>query len=153
MSISRRGFLSLTAGTFGALFAGVSLPLRVLAQHVRPDAAFTATDMAGAYAALGSTPEASSDIIFTSPEIAENGAVVPVSVASNIPGTTKIAILVEKNPNPLTAVFYIAEGTEPSIQTRVKVAQTCNLYAVVEANGKYYSASRETKVTLGGCGG
>lgn len=153
MSICRRSFLSFSASAFGALVAGVSLPLRVLAQHVRPDAGFAATDMAGAYAALGGTPEASSDIVFTSPEIAENGAVVPVSVASNIPGTTKIAILVEKNPNPLTAVFYIAEGTEASIQTRVKVTQTCQLYAVVEANGKYYSASRETKVTLGGCGG
>jgi sulfur-oxidizing protein SoxY len=120
---------------------------------VRPDAAFAATDMAGVYAAIGSTPETSAEIVFTSPEIAENGAVVPVSVTSNIPGTTKISILVEKNPNPLTAVFYIAEGTQASVQTRVKVAQTCNLYAVIEANGKLFSASRETKVTLGGCGG
>lgn len=153
MSIDRRKFLFFGASAFGAMVAGVALPFRLLAQHVRPDAGFSATDLAGAYEALGGTPEPSSNITFTSPEIAENGAVVPVSVVSNIPNTTRISILVEKNPNPLTAVFYIAEGTEPSIQTRVKVAQTCNLYAVIEADGKLFSASRETKVTLGGCGG
>ena len=153
MSLDRRHFLSVSASMIGALVAGVALPFRLLAQQARPDAGFAATDLASAYAALGGNPEPSNDIVFTSPEIAENGAVVPVSVVSNIAGTTKISILVEKNPNPLTAVFYITEGTEPSIQTRVKVAQTCNLYAVVEANGKLFSASRETKVTLGGCGG
>ncbi|MCC6506928.1 MAG: thiosulfate oxidation carrier protein SoxY [Aquimonas sp.] len=153
MSLDRRNFLSLGVAALGTLVSGLSFPLRLLAQHVRPDAAFAATDMAGVYAAIGSTPETSAEIVFTSPEIAENGAVVPVSVTSNIPGTTKISILVEKNPNPLTAVFYIAEGTQASVQTRVKVAQTCNLYAVIEANGKLFSASRETKVTLGGCGG
>ena len=89
MSISRRGFLSLTAGTFGALFAGVSLPLRVLAQHVRPDAAFTATDMAGAYAALGSTPETSSDIIFTLQRLLKTALLCLSQLPATSPGRQK----------------------------------------------------------------
>jgi len=67
--------------------------------------------------------------------------------------TESIAILVEKNPNMLTAVFDIPAGTEPSISTRVKMGQTSNVYALVKADGKYYVASKEIKVTLGGCGG
>ena len=88
-----------------------------------------------------------------SPDIAENGAVVPVGVTSNIPGTTEIFILVEKNPNPVSASFVIGTGTEPSVQTRVKMGETSKVIAVVKANGKVYTTTRETKVTLGGCGG
>ena len=93
-------------------------------------------------------------ITFTqTPDIAENGAVVPVGVTSAIPNTQSIAILIEKNPNVLTAVFDIPPGTEPSITTRVKMGQSSNIYALVKADGKYYIASKEVKVTLGGCGG
>jgi len=87
------------------------------------------------------------------PEIAENGAVVPVGVTSRIPKTESIAILIEKNPNMLAAVFDIPTGTEPVISTRVKMAQTSNIYALVKAEGRYYVAAKEVKVTLGGCGG
>jgi sulfur-oxidizing protein SoxY len=87
------------------------------------------------------------------PDIAENGAVVPVSVTSGIPRTESIAILVEKNPNTLAAVFDIPPGTDPSISTRIKMAQTSNVYALVKADGKFYVATKEIKVTLGGCGG
>jgi sulfur-oxidizing protein SoxY len=95
----------------------------------------------------------SKDIVITSPDIAENGAVVPVAVTSNIPKTQEIYILVEKNPNPLTATFTIPDGTEPFMSVRTKMGQSSNVYAVVKADGKLYSAFRETKVTLGGCGG
>lgn len=149
MHFPRRSFLTvLTLGAAAALW-----PMRALAQWVRPDAAFAAKSLDDIYAGLGGTPQPSAEIIFLSPEIAENGAVVPVNITSKIAGTDQIAILVEMNPNPLAAVFNFPQGTETAVQTRVKVAQTCNLHALVRANGKWYSTSRETKVTLGGCGG
>jgi sulfur-oxidizing protein SoxY len=99
-------------------------------------------------------PAPSKDITFVStPDIAENGAVVPIGIASAIPKTEAIAILIEKNPSTLTANFDIPAGTDPAISTRVKMAQTSNVYALVKADGKYYVASKEIKVTLGGCGG
>jgi len=102
----------------------------------------------------GGAPAQSKDIAFVStPDIAENGAVVPVAVTSAIPRTESIAILIEKNPNMLSAVFDLPDGTEPAISTRVKMAQTSNVYALVKADGKYYVAAKEIKVTLGGCGG
>ena len=102
----------------------------------------------------GGAPAQSKDIAFVStPDIAENGAVVPVGVSSSIPKTESIAILIEKNPNMLAASFDIPAGTEPSISTRVKMGQSSNVYALVKADGKYYVASKEIKVTLGGCGG
>ncbi len=116
--------------------------------------AFSATDLAGAIKGMGgSEPTPSTEISFTAPDIAENGAVVPVSITSKIPNTQSISVFVEKNPNPLTAVFEIAEGTEPTITTRVKMGQTSNVYALVKADGKFHSAVKEVKVTLGGCGG
>jgi sulfur-oxidizing protein SoxY len=101
----------------------------------------------------GSTVEKSNDITITAPDIAENGAVVPVAVASKIAGTQSIAILVEKNPNSLAAEFEILAGTEANVGTRVKMGQSSNVHAVVKAGGKYYVATKEVKVTLGGCGG
>jgi sulfur-oxidizing protein SoxY len=118
-------------------------------------AAFEARTMDETMKALGGgTPAPGKDITFVStPDIAENGAVVPIGVASAIPKTDAIAILIEKNPNMLAAVFDIPTGTDPAISTRVKMAQTSNVYALVRADGKYYVASKEIKVTLGGCGG
>ena len=118
-------------------------------------AAFEAKSMDEAMKALGTgAPVQSKDIAFVStPDIAENGAVVPIGIASAIPKTESIAILIEKNPSTLTAVFDIPPGTDPAISTRIKMAQTSNVYALVKADGKYYVASKEIKVTLGGCGG
>ena len=102
----------------------------------------------------GSAPTQSGGVtFFQTPDIAENGAVVPIGVTSAIPKTESIAILVEKNPNMLAAIFDIPVGTDPSLSTRVKMAQTSNVYALVKADGKFYMASKEIKVTLGGCGG
>jgi sulfur-oxidizing protein SoxY len=99
-------------------------------------------------------PAQSKDIAFVStPDIAENGAVVPIGITSSIPKTESIAILIEKNPNMLAASFDIPAGTDPSVGTRVKMGQSSNVYALVKADGKYYVASKEIKVTLGGCGG
>ena len=96
----------------------------------------------------------SKDILFVNaPDIAENGAVVPVGATSKIPKTESIAILVEKNPNALSANFTIPDGTDPTVTTRVKMSQTSNIYALVKADGKYFYAVKEVKVTLGGCGG
>ncbi|MEP7063472.1 MAG: thiosulfate oxidation carrier protein SoxY [Betaproteobacteria bacterium] len=117
--------------------------------------AFDAHSMDETMKALnGSSPAPSKDVTFVAtPDIAENGAVVPISVVSALPKTESIAILIEKNPNMLAAVFDIPQGTDPSITTRVKMAQTSNVYALVKADGKFYVASKEIKVTLGGCGG
>jgi sulfur-oxidizing protein SoxY len=147
--ISRRGLLKAGA----AVLAVAALPGKVWAAMTRPEAAFTATGVADTFAEIGGEPADSADIVLESPDIAENGAVVPVGVVSNIPNTTRIMIMVEKNPNPLSAIFMVPEGTSAEVQTRVKVAQTCLIYGVVEADGKFYKAAKETKVTLGGCGG
>jgi len=102
----------------------------------------------------GGAPAQSRDIAFVStPDIAENGAVVPIGITSSIPKTESIAILIEKNPNMLAASFDIPAGTDPSVGTRVKMGQSSNVYALVKADGKYYVAAKEIKVTLGGCGG
>jgi sulfur-oxidizing protein SoxY len=118
-------------------------------------AAFETNSMDATVKALGgSAPAQSKDItFFQTPDIAENGAVVPVGVTSNIPKTESIAILVEKNPNMLAAVFDVPAGTDPSLSTRIKMGQSSNVYALVKADGKFYVASKEIKVTLGGCGG
>ena len=118
-------------------------------------AAFDTRNLSDTMKALGGAePVQSKDItFFQTPDIAENGAVVPIGIASAIPNTQAIAILVEKNPNMLAAVFEIPAGTEPSLTTRIKMNQTSNVIALVRADGKYYMAAKEVKVTLGGCGG
>lgn len=117
------------------------------------DEAFRAKTLDDVFKALGGAPAESAEIVLTSPDIAENGAVVPVTVTSTLPHTQQIHVVVEKNPFPLAASFFIPEGTEPYVATRAKMGQTTNVYALVKADGKLYLASKETKVTLGGCGG
>jgi len=114
---------------------------------------FDAKTIDAALAALGGKPVESKDITITSPDIAENGAVVPIAVTSTLPKTEAIYIIVEKNPFPLTAAFTIPDGTEPYVATRAKMGESSKVYAVVKADGKLYATSKETKVTLGGCGG
>jgi sulfur-oxidizing protein SoxY len=117
-------------------------------------AAFDTKSFNDAVKALGGgQPAESTDIALTSPDIAENGAVVPFTVASKIPNTESIALLVEKNPNILAADFQIPKGTDPWVNTRLKMGQTSRVIALVKADGKYYYTAKEVKVTLGGCGG
>ena len=114
---------------------------------------FDAKSLDAALKVLGGKPADSKDVTIVSPDIAENGAVVPIVVSSALPKTEAIYVLVEKNPFPLTASFTIPEGTDAYVATRVKMGESTKVYAVVKADGKLYSASKETKVTLGGCGG
>jgi len=158
MNIQRREVLRQGGGvTLLALVAaaGWLKPGEAHAADAWNKAAFETNTMDATVKALGgSAPAQSKDItFFQTPDIAENGAVVPVGVTSNIPKTESIAILVEKNPNMLAAVFDIPPGTEPSLSTRIKMGQSSNVYALVKADGKFYVAGKEIKVTLGGCGG
>jgi sulfur-oxidizing protein SoxY len=91
-------------------------------------------------------------ITITAPDIAENGAVVPVAIASRIPGTQQISLVAEKNPFPLAATFDVAGGGEGYVSTRIKMGQTSDVWAVVRADGKFYAARKEIKITIGGCG-
>ncbi len=134
-----------------AVAAGLLKPTQVLAA---PRSAFEAKDLAGAMSGLGATGAAESkDITIKAPDIAENGAVVPVEVTSAIAGTSSIAIIAEKNATPLVADFDLMGGTQPFISTRIKMGQTALVRAVVTAGGKNYTATKEVKVTIGGCGG
>jgi len=94
----------------------------------------------------------SKDIAITAPDIAENGAVVPVAVTSKIPNTQSISIIAEKNPFPLAATFEIANGAESYASVRIKMGQTSNVRVIVKADGKFYTSAKEVKVTVGGCG-
>jgi sulfur-oxidizing protein SoxY len=134
--------------------AGLFRPGSAWAQGAWNKAAFETKSFNDTVKAMGgSAAVESKDIVITSPDIAENGAVVPFTIASKIPKTEQVALLVEKNPNVLAASFSIPDGTEPWVNTRVKMGQTSNVIALVKADGKYYYAAKEVKVTLGGCGG
>ncbi len=156
MNQLRRSFLK-TTGTTGAIAvavaAGLLKPTEVLAASWNKNA-FEAKSLADAYKGLGvAAPADSKDIAIKAPDIAENGAVVPVEVSSKVAGTSSIVILVEKNANPLIAQFDLANGAEPFVSTRIKMGQTSMVRCMVVAGGKSFSASKEVKVTIGGCGG
>jgi len=136
-----------------AAAAGLVRPGDALAQQWNK-AAFETKSFADTLKALGGSGSTeSARIQITAPDIAENGAVVPISVESGVARTQAIAILIEKNPNTLSANFDIPDGTDPFVTTRVKMAETSNVYALVKADGKYFHAVKEIKVTLGGFGG
>ena len=137
-----------------ALLAGAGL-LPTGAQAAWNEAAFGAKSMQDVVKALGgSAPTESKDITVTGPDIAENGAVVPVGASTTLSGVKQLALLVEKNPNALAAVFELTDKVAPTIATRVKMGQSSNVYAVALMNdGKVLYAVKEIKVTLGGCGG
>ncbi|MEY2685167.1 MAG: hypothetical protein RJA09_2311 [Pseudomonadota bacterium] len=150
MNQKRRTVLKST----GALATLVSLGIVTAEQAMAaPREAYNAKSMADALKAVGGTPATSDQVSVVSPDIAENGAVVPVGASSKLPNTTEIYLLVEKNPTPLAAGFIIPAGTDAEVQTRLKMGQSTNVVAMVKADGKWYSATKETKVTLGGCGG
>ncbi len=119
-----------------------------------PEEAFKQKSEADAIKTLyGKAPEASDKVKLDAPEIAENGGVVPVSVTTTLDNVTSISFLVSENPNALAASYRIAPATLPSVANRLKMAKTCNVIAIVESGGKLYSATKEVKVTVGGCGG
>jgi sulfur-oxidizing protein SoxY len=129
-------------------------PAFAAANDKYPEDAFKQKGEADAIKSLyGKTAEPSDKVKLDAPEIAENGAVVPISVSSTLADVTSISILVAENPNALAASYKIPAGTMPSVANRIKMAKTTNVIAIVEAGGKLYSATREVKVTVGGCGG
>ncbi|MDA8108860.1 MAG: thiosulfate oxidation carrier protein SoxY [Betaproteobacteria bacterium] len=156
MDVVRRVLLkgaSATGVAAAALAAGLLRPQRVLAAQWDQNA-FRAKSAADALKQLGAESAAQSkEVVLEAPQIAENGAVVPIEVSSNVPGTKSIAIVIDKNPFPLSAKFDFEEGALPYVKVNVKMGQTSEVRAIAEANGKYYVATREVKVTIGGCGG
>ncbi len=136
-----------------ALGALVAAPGAALAAWM--ESAFKAKDMGEAMKnLLGSTDAQESDKVrLETPAIAENGAVVPIKVSSSLPNVESISIFVKNNPTPLVASFEIPEGTAPKVAVRIRMGKTSPVTAVVKAGGKLYSTTKETKVTIGGCGG
>ena len=136
-----------------AALAASLWPLRALAAGWNKDA-FQAKTPGDALKGIGAAaPAESRDIAIDVPEIAENGAVVPVEITSNVPGTRSIALVVEKNPFPLAAKFDFLDGALPFVKVNVKMGESSQIRVVAEAAGRHYTASREVKVTIGGCGG
>jgi sulfur-oxidizing protein SoxY len=150
----RRHFLKVSGGAGALALAGAAGILKAAPAAAEwNQEAFTAKAADAALKGIGATNMIESkDIAITAPEIAENGAVVPVAVASKIPNTQTISIIAEKNPFPLVASFNIANGLDSYVSTRLKMGETSNVRAVVKADGKYYTAVKEVNVTVGGCG-
>ena len=150
---TRREMMARSATVAGLLAAAGFLP--TAAQAAWPQAAFEAKALADAVKALGgSAPVESKDVTITGPDIAENGAVVPVGCATTLPGVKRLLLLVEKNPSVLAAVFDVTDAIEANVNTRVKMGQSSNVFAVaMMGDGKVLFAGKEIKVTLGGCGG
>ena len=149
MDQKRRGLLGSLAAV---LVAGLLQPIKALAAWNKE--AFAAKTPGDALKGLGaSSTEPTKGIVIEAPQIAENGAVVPIEITSNIPGTTSIAVVIEKNPFPLAARFDFKEGALPYVKLNAKMGETSDVRVVASAGGKHYAATQEIKVTIGGCGG
>ena len=153
MKTHRRAVLAQGAALVGLMAAAGLLPAP--AQAAWTQAAFEAKNLADAIKALGGgAPVESKDITLTGPDIAENGAVVPVGCSTNLPGVKRMAIVVEKNPSVLAAVFDVSDAVDANFSTRVKMGQSSNVFAVaMMGDGRVLFSGKEIKVTLGGCGG
>ena len=154
--MQRRSFLKGTlAGSAVAVAVGAGLlsPRTVLAAW--PKAAFEAKNVEDAMNKLFGSAEntPSGDIKIKAPDIAENGAVVPVSVSTSLGNVDSIAVIAEKNGTPLASNFKLGANAIPNVSTRIKMGKTSDVIALVKANGKAYSARKNVKVTIGGCGG
>jgi sulfur-oxidizing protein SoxY len=153
MNHHRRHMLRMSSILGMAFSVGLITPREVFGAAL-DGKVFDAKTLAQALKAIGGDQfTVSPQVTIIAPDIAENGAVVPISVASSATNTELIAILVEKNPNPMSASFTIPQGTEPAISTRIKMHGSSNVHALVKADGKWLLASKEIKVTIGGCGG
>jgi len=149
MQLSRRLFL----GGSAALAALLAVPRALLAAW--PDKAFASSTAAEAMTELfgSDQPTPSSAISLDAPEIAENGAVVPITVETTLANVQSVSLVVEKNPRPLAITFEIPPGTLPNVACRIKMGQTSPVTAIVKTDTGLFSASKEVKVTIGGCGG
>jgi len=153
-SVSRRLMLK-GAGAVALIgLDNLAVPALATVNDKYPEDAFKQKSDADAIKSLyGKTAEASDKVKLDAPEIAENGAVVPISATTTLDGVTSISFFVSENPNALAASYVIPDGTLPSVGNRLKMQKTSNVIAIVEAGGKLYSATKEVKVTVGGCGG
>jgi sulfur-oxidizing protein SoxY len=152
MNDMRRAFLQWAGGIAALAAAGLLRPAQAWAASWNK-AGFESKVVNDVLKSLGAAnPAESKEITITAPDIAENGAVVPVAVASRIANTQQIAIVAEKNPFPLAATFDVAGGGDGYVSTRIKMGQTSDVWALVKADGKYYVARKEIKITVGGCG-
>ena len=150
---TRRDMMTRSAAV-AALLAGAGV-LPAQAQSAWSKAAFEGKSIDDVIKGLGiAKPVESADIVFTAPDIAENGAVVPIAASTTLPGVKRMAFLVEKNPTTLAGIFEFTDAVETSVATRIKMGQTSNVLAVaILGDGKVLYAQKEVKVTLGGCGG
>ena len=152
MNAIRRTTLK-AAGAAFLLASGLLQPLRALAAGWNK-AAFASKTPVDALKNIGASGALESkDIVIEAPQIAENGLVVPIEIMSNVPNTKSIAVIIEKNPFPLVAQFDFMEGALPFLKINVKMGESSNVRVVAEAGGKHYTAAKEIKVTIGGCGG
>jgi len=156
LNAKRRKLLKsmMASGTLGALVgAGLLNPSQLLAAW--PEAAFDSESLEEVLKALYPTQslEQSQRVNLQAPEIAENGAVVPIRVESDLENVESISIVVEKNPSPLAATFEMSPRSIPNVSTRIKMGETSKVLVVVKADGKLYATQKEVKVTIGGCGG
>ena len=140
------------AALIGAVTGAILLPLRALAAQWN-EKAFDETRFPDALKSIGALDLVESEQIeLKTPEIAENGAIVPIQVSSNIPATEKVFVFAEKNPQPLVATFTFRQGVQPFFATRIKMGESARVHVVVLAGGTHYTVSRDVKVTIGGCG-
>jgi len=156
MNLLRRKFLktaTYVSATATVIGSGVLLPQRVLGAYNAE--AFAAKDVSGAITgSMGSDQHTASDAIkLKAPDIAENGAVVPVTVSSSMSNVDSISIVAAANQSPLTSSYQLSPASEAFVSTRIKMAKTSDVIAVVKADGKLYSTTKQVKVTIGGCGG
>ena len=155
MNDVRRSFLRFVCSVAALAVAGAVGLLRSAESWAANwnKAGFESKALADVLKSLGAAnPAESGEIVITAPDIAENSALVPVAVTSRIPNTQQISIVAEKNPFPLAATFEMANGAEGYVRTDLKMGQTSDLWAVVKADGRFYVARTEVKITIGGCG-
>lgn len=148
MQRTRRNIITLVG-----VIAGLALtPLKLLAAQWNARA-FDETRFPDSLKSVGAVDLMESDQIqLKTPEIAENGAIVPIQVISKIPNTEKVFVFAEKNPQPLVASFTFVDNVEPFFATRIKMGESAKVHVVVRADGRHYTTSRDVKVTIGGCG-
>jgi sulfur-oxidizing protein SoxY len=150
--MQRRNFLQGVMNGGVAATLATLFPQAVLADW--PKAAFESKDVNGALQALlGATDSQSEQVDVTAPDIAENGAVVPIKVSTKLDKVESITLIAEKNPSPLVASFNYSGDCAGFVSTRIKMGETQNVIVVVKSGGKLYSAQKSVKVTVGGCGG
>ncbi|MCP5267028.1 MAG: thiosulfate oxidation carrier protein SoxY [Burkholderiaceae bacterium] len=155
MKQTRRTVLQMAGGSgLYAALVGIGMVRPGTAEAATLAELFKVKGIKGTLAAMGAgSAGESGDVVLNAPDIAENGAVVPINVTSKIPNTEMIAVLVDKNPNALAGAFEIMPGALADVSMRIKMGQSSDVAAVVKAGGKFYVAKKEIKVTLGGCGG